>query len=361
MPRTIGLMSGTSLDGVDAAWLETDGRTVGAFGPSITLPYDPGLRTRLRDLLELAPGLAQDDDRLADIVERLTLYHVRAVEAIGRPADLLGFHGQTILHQPNLRRTWQIGDAGLLAALTGIPVAFDFRSADVANGGQGAPLAPVYHAALAQDQAKPLVVLNIGGVANVTWIGADGSLLAFDTGPGNGPLDDWTSRYGDGPFDRDGVLARSGRSDPAVLGRLLSHPYFDLPAPKSLDRLDFAAALATSGLNDLSVADGAATLAAFTVASIARVSLPDRPKRWLVCGGGRHNPALMDGLRGSLDVPVDPVEVMGWDGDGLEAQCFGFLAARVAAGLPLSFPGTTGTPYPLKGGRVVEPSGKLLG
>jgi anhydro-N-acetylmuramic acid kinase len=359
MPRTIGLMSGTSLDGVDAAWLETDGRTVSAFGPSITLPYDRALRTDLRELLELAPGLPADDARLVGVVERLTLFHVRAVEAVGRTADLLGFHGQTILHQPHLRRTWQIGDAALLASRTGVPVAFDFRSADVAAGGQGAPLAPIYHAALAQNLPKPLAVLNIGGIANVTWIGNDGSLVAFDTGPGNGLLDDWTSRHNDRPFDHDGSLARSGRPDLRVLDRLQSHPYFDLPPPKSLDRLDFASAVATSGLDDLSAADGAATLAAFTVRSIVRAWLPGRPNRWLVCGGGRHNPVLMEGLERSLDVPVGPVEAMGWDGDGLEAQCFGFLAARVAIGLPLSFPGTTGAPHPLQGGRIVQPSGTV--
>jgi anhydro-N-acetylmuramic acid kinase len=355
MPRTIGLMSGTSLDGVDAAWLETDGHTVSAFGPSVTLPYDGALRSDLRELLDLAPTLAANDERVACIAERLTQYHVQAVEAIGSPADFLGFHGQTILHQPQLRRTWQIGDPTLLARRTGLPVAFDFRSADVAMGGQGAPLAPVYHAALAHDLPKPLAVLNIGGVANVTWIGADGSLIAFDTGPGNGPLDDWTSRHCAKPFDHDGLLARSGRSDPVVLARLLAHPYFERPSPKSLDRLDFAAALAMSGLDDLSPADGAATLASFTVASIVRARLPEPPKRWLVCGGGRRNPVLMDGLRRSLGAPADPVEVVGWDGDGLEAQCFGFLAGRVTAGLPLSFPGTTGVPHPLRGGRIAHP------
>jgi anhydro-N-acetylmuramic acid kinase len=356
MPRTIGFMSGTSLDGVDAAWLETDGHTVSSFGPSVTLPYDPVLRADLRGILDLAPTLAEDDERLADVVERLTAYHVRAVEAIGRPADLLGFHGQTILHQPHLRRTWQIGDARLLARRTGLPVAFDFRSADVAAGGQGAPLAPAYHAALARDLPKPLAVLNIGGVANLTWIGADGSLIAFDTGPGNGPLDDWASRHSTKSFDQDGLLARSGQPDGFVLDRLLSHPYFDRAPPKSLDRLDFGEALAKSGVDDLSPADGAATLAGFTVASIARARLPEPPKRWLVCGGGRRNPVLMDGLRRSLDAPVDPVEVVGWDGDCLEAQCFGFLAARVAAGLPLSFPGTTAVPHPMPGGRLAMPA-----
>ncbi len=348
-------MSGTSLDGVDAAWLETDGDTVTAFGPSLTLPYDADLRRDLRAILDLAPTLDPDDAHLRDVTDRLTARHVQAVEAIGRPADLIGFHGQTILHQPHLRRTWQIGDAVTLAHRTGLPVAHDFRSADVAAGGQGAPLAPVYHAALVRHLPKPVAVLNIGGVANVTWIGGDGALVAFDTGPGNGPLDDWALRHTGAPFDRDGALARSGQPDTAVLDRLLSHPYLSRPAPKSLDRLDFGAALAASGLADLSPADGAATLAAFTVDAIVRSPLPEPPRRWIVCGGGRHNPVLMDRLRDSLDATVEPAEAVGWDGDSLEAQCFGFLAARVVAGLPLSFPGTTGVPKPLSGGRMARP------
>ena len=355
MLRTIGLMSGTSLDGVDAAWLETDGERIGAFGPVLTLPYDHRLRADLRRILDHAPTLDPADRRLKSAEARLTEYHARAVAALGREADLIGFHGQTILHQPDRRRTWQIGDARELAWRTGIPVAHDFRSADVAAGGQGAPLAPAYHAALARDVARPLAVLNIGGVANVTFIGADGELIAFDTGPGNGPLDDWTARHTGAAFDRDGALAHSGQVDAGVLKRLLSDPYFSRPPPKSLDRLDFAASLAASGLAQLSAADGAATLVAFTAAAVAAGPLPAKPRRWLVTGGGRHNPAIMTALRTRLGVPVDPVEALGWDGDALEAQCFGFLAARVRAGLPLSYPGTTGVPRPMTGGRISSP------
>ena len=352
MLRTIGLMSGTSLDGVDAAWLETDGERIGAFGPTVTLPYDDRLREDLRRILDVAPTLAPDDRRVKSAEARLTEYHVRAVSALGQTADLIGFHGQTILHQPDQHRTWQIGDAAELAWRTGVPVAFDFRSADVAAGGQGAPLAPVYHSALASEVGKPVAVLNIGGVANVTWIGGAGELIAFDTGPGNGPLDDWIARRAGAAFDRDGAIARAGRVAQSVLDRLLAHPYFARPAPKSLDRLDFAAALAASGLEELSPPDGAATLVAFTAAAVAAAPLPAPPRRWLVTGGGRHNPAIMDALRGRLGAPVDPVEALGWDGDALEAQCFGFLAARTHAGLPISFPGTTGAPCPVTGGRM---------
>lgn len=356
MLRTIGLMSGTSLDGVDAAWLQTDGERIGEFGPTLTVPYDERLRADLRRILDHAPRLDPDDRRLKSATARLTDYHVRAVAALGRQADLIGCHGQTILHQPDRRRTWQIGDAAELAWRTGVPVAHDFRSADVAAGGQGAPLAPVFHAALASGMATPLAVLNIGGVANVTWIGPDGSLVAFDTGPGNGPLDDWIARHAGAAFDRDGAIALSGQVDRQVLGRLLAHPYFTKPAPKSLDRLDFAATLAASGLETLSPADGAATLVAFTAGAVAAASLPAPPLRWLVCGGGRHNPAIMQTLRDRLAVPVDPVETLGWDGDALEAQCFGFLAARTQAGLPISFPGTTGAPAPLPGGTITYPA-----
>ncbi len=355
MLRTIGLMSGTSLDGVDAAWIETDGERIGAFGPTLTLRYDDRLRGDLRRILDAAPTLVPDDRRLKSAEARLTEYHVRAVAALGREADLIGFHGQTILHQPERRRTWQIGDAAELAWRTGMRVAHDFRSADVAVGGEGAPLAPIYHAALARDVAKPLAVLNIGGVGNVTWIGDDGSLVAFDTGPGNGPLDDWIFRRAGAAYDRDGAIARAGEVAQSVLDRLLSHPYFGKAPPKSLDRLDFAAAIAGSGLEDLSRADGAATLVAFTAAAVAAARLPAPPRRWLVTGGGRHNPAIMGELRARLGAPVDPVEAFGWDGDALEAQCFGFLAARTRAGLPISFPGTTGVPQPMTGGRMTSP------
>jgi anhydro-N-acetylmuramic acid kinase len=359
MLRTIGLMSGTSLDGVDAAWLQTDGIRVAATGPALTLPYDDRLRADLRRLLDLAPTLPQDDPRIEDATARLTRRHLEAVRALDRPADLIGLHGQTILHAPlaTLRRTWQIGDAAFLARETGIPVAFDFRTADLAAGGQGAPLVPVYHAALAQGLPTPLAVLNIGGVANVTWIGAHGRLVALDVGPGNGPLDDWAWRHTGERMDRDGALSAAGTVDTDLLARLKAHPFFDRPGPKSLDRLDFADALA--GVNHLSAADGAATLAAFTAAGVAAAALPAPPLRWLVCGGGRHNPAIMAALRATLAAPVDPVEAVGWDGDALEAQCFGFLAARVAAGLPLTFPGTSGAPRPLPGGRIVHPDGRV--
>ncbi|HEX4260937.1 MAG TPA: anhydro-N-acetylmuramic acid kinase [Acetobacteraceae bacterium] len=354
MLRTVGLMSGTSLDGVDAAWVETDGERVGRIGPALTLPYDDALRAELRRLLDLAPDIAPDDPAITDAERRLTEMHRAAVAAIGEPADLIGMHGQTILHAPERRRTWQIGDAAWLAAETGLPVAWDFRSADVAAGGEGAPLVPLFHAALAAGMERPLAVLNIGGVANLTFLGRDGGLSACDTGPGNAALDDWAHRRTGEPMDRDGALAAAGVADEALLGRWLAHPFFARLGPKSLDRLDFARVL--DGVNHLSAADGAATLAHFTAAAVAATRLPEPPRRWLVCGGGRRNPAIMAALRARLGAPVDPVDAVGWNGDALEAQCFGFLAARVAAGLPLSLPETTGVPRPMPGGRIARPA-----
>ncbi|PZW44796.1 anhydro-N-acetylmuramic acid kinase [Humitalea rosea] len=361
MLRTIGLMSGTSLDGVDAAYVETDGEHISRLGPAVTLPYDPALRRDLRLLLDRAPELSPDDPFLRHCEARLTARHAEAVAAIGLDADVVGFHGQTILHAPGgaAPRTWQIGDAATLAKRCGMTVAWDFRSADVAAGGQGAPLVPVFHAALAAPLPKPLAILNLGGVGNVTWIGPGGDLLAFDTGPANGPLDDWARRSIGADYDRDGHLTLAGQPDGAVLGRMLAHPYLAAPPPKSLDRLDFDRALREAGAGALSPADGAATLAAFCACAVAAAArhFPEPPLQWLVAGGGRRNPGLMRALQGALEAPLRPVEVAGWDGDALEAQAFGFLAARVARGLPLTYPSTTGAPRPITGGRLV---GSLL-
>jgi len=350
--RAIGLMSGTSLDGVDAAWIETDGETITSTGPAATLLYEDDLRADLRRLLDLAPGLTPDDPLLRDAERRLTIDHSIAVGLLGRAADVIGMHGQTILHDPAAHRTWQIGDAALLARRCRMPVVYDFRSTDVAAGGEGAPLAPLFHAALAAELEKPLLVVNIGGVANATYLGETGEILACDTGPGNGPLDDFCARHTGKPYDEDGALAASGFARQDRLALLLSHPYFARPAPKSLDRLTFSA-LVEQAVAGLEVPDGAATLAAFTAAAIAAVPWPAAPRRVLVCGGGRKNLNMLDRLRKLFACPVDPVEAVGWDGDALEAQCFGFLAVRSLRGLPLSLPTTTGVPRPMPGGRVI--------
>jgi anhydro-N-acetylmuramic acid kinase len=350
----LGLMSGTSLDGVDAALLLTDGESAGAAGAAVTVPYPDDLRRALRSVLG---GVGP----VAEVERAMTLFHAEVAKDLlrkaGNPAvEIIGFHGHTVLHQPERRRTWQIGDGRLLAELLGIPVVNDFRSADVAAGGQGAPLIPAFHGALAEGKPRPLAVVNIGGVANVTWIGSDGAMLAFDTGPGNAPIDDWISHHTGERFDADGRLAAQGTADPAKVRDFLAHPYFARRPPKSLDRDDFQGRIA-SLVAGLGVADGAATLAAFTIAAIEQASrwFPEAVSTWLVCGGGRHNGALMEGLRRALDASVDPVERHGWSGDALEAQGFAYLAVRSVKGLPLSWPGTTGAPEPITGGRLHRP------
>ena len=347
----LGLMSGTSCDGIDAALLTTDGRSRVSFGPLLTEPYPDNFRRALR-------GVLGGREPVEEISEELTRRHAEAVRrllgAVGlEPSEvgLLGFHGQSILHEPENGRTWQIGDGALLANLTGIDTISDFRGADVAAGGQGAPLAPLYHYALAAGLPGPLAVLNVGGVSNLTFIDkTEESLIAFDTGPGNALIDDWALRHTGRPVDEGGRLAAYGRVETRALAALLADSYFDRPGPKSLDRDAFHPA-AIAGLTP---ADGAATLVAFTAACVARARdhLPASPRRWLVTGGGRHNPALMTALRTALGVPVEPVENEGWNGDALEAQAFAYLAVRSLAGLPLSLPMTTGVPRPTTGGRL---------
>src|SRR5690606_28398229 len=350
--RAIGLMSGTSMDGIDVAMLETDGERVTAFGPRITLPYASDLRSALAALVG-DPQRAEHDPATA-LEAELTDAHADAVHALLAEAgiraadiDLIGFHGHTVLHRPERRLTRQIGDGARLADATGIDVVADMRSADVAAGGQGAPLAPLFHRARAAELPQPLAVLNLGGVGNVTWLDGE-RVIAFDTGPGNALIDDWVLRHTGEPCDRDGRLAAAGAVQPAVLSRLLENGYFDRAPPKSLDRNDFSAA----PVEGLPPEAGAATLTAFTASSVARAlpHLPAAPARWLVTGGGRHNPVLMRMLAAELAVPVEPVEAVGWDGDAMEAQAFAFLAVRSRRGLPLSLPSTTGVPVPTCGG-----------
>ncbi len=352
--RAIGLMSGTSLDGIDAALAVTDGAASFEPGRFLTFPYESALRDALRSIL----GGTADPARIADIERRLTDAHADAVrrlldDAALSPAaiDVVGFHGHTILHRPSEGRSWQIGDGGRLARALGIDVVGDFRANDVAQGGEGAPFAPIFHAMRSVGLERPLAVLNVGGVANVTWIGdGGGDLLAFDTGPGNALLDEWTERATGQRFDADGALAAAGQVNDSVLAVLLDNPYFDRPPPKSLDRIDFS----LDALAGLAPADGAATLVAFTCETVARAAalLPRPPTRWLVTGGGRHNPVIMDGLGTRLGQPVAPVEAVGWQGDALEAQAFAYLAVRSLDALPLTFPGTTGVGAPTTGGRL---------
>jgi anhydro-N-acetylmuramic acid kinase len=385
--KVIGLMSGTSLDGIDAALLETDGEDVVRPGPSLTVPYDQDTRALLRSSLDAARDVAQGAPMPHSIREAervLTEAHAEVVTAlldkIGLAADqvsLIGFHGQTILHRPERHWTWQIGDGALLARLTGIDVINDFRSADVKAGGQGAPLMPLYHAALARKLglAEPLVaspaseatggggarsstcdakggggtvIVNIGGVAQVTYIKGD-LILAFDTGPGNAPIDDWMHRHSGKPVDEDGAFAATGKVNDSALAKMLDHAYFDRAPPKSLDRMDFG----MEAVEGLSPEDGAATLTAFTAASLARARahFPEPAANWIVSGGGRHNKTLMAMLKARVNAPVIATEDAGWDGDALEAQGFAYLAVRAKKGLPLSLPTTTGVKEAMSGGK----------
>lgn len=365
MLKAIGLMSGTSLDGVDVALIETDGDRIGTFGPTSYRAYSDSERALLRQALADAVSVTERDARpgaLRDAESLVTGVHADAVENflkahnLSRASiDIVGFHGQTVLHRPEQKLTVQIGDGNALAKALGMPVVFDLRAADVAAGGQGAPLVPVYHRALVQrlNRAGPAVVVNIGGVANITYI--DGEILiACDTGPGNALLDDFMLRKTAEAVDRDGCTAAKGLVDVDWVARALSRPFFAKPPPKSLDRNDFAVLT----VDDMSIEDGAATLTAFTATSIAMIApaLPKLPASWIVVGGGASNPTLMR----MLGERLAPAAVMrgsdlGWSGDAIEAQAFAYMAVRSLKGLPLTFPGTTGVSAPLTGGVLAEP------
>ncbi|ENZ83710.1 MULTISPECIES: anhydro-N-acetylmuramic acid kinase [Caulobacter] len=367
--RILGFMTGTSLDAVDMAVLETDGNDIQAFGPA----GERKLREETRDLLLKTTDIARawprgaPEPAIFDAARKAVAdEHFHAASDFLREHgltwdafDLLGVHGQTVLHErPSAQRpgrTVQLLDAQRLARATGRPVAFDFRTADVAAGGEGAPLAPIYHAARARASglAAPVAALNVGGVANITLIGSGGELLAFDTGPGNGMIDLMLQGRGLGRFDEDGRLAAAGRVDEAALKALLASPYFDAPVPKSLDRYDFS----LDPVADLSPEDAAATLVAFTAEGVFRAFSHggETPSALIVCGGGRHNPMIMRTLAERAPVPVDTAEAHGWRGDSIEAEAFAYLAARTAKGLPISFPGTTGVKAPMTGGRIVQP------
>lgn len=365
----IGLMSGTSMDGVDVAAIETDGRRVSEFGPTLFRPYSDAERAAIRAALAVAPAVATRAERPAALEaaeQVVTAAHADAVrtflEANGLSAEdvaVVGFHGQTVFHAPGRGLTVQLGDGLALARAIGAPVVYDFRAADVAAGGEGAPLVPIYHAGLVakSDLPRPVAVLNIGGVSNLTFVGAGadgegGDLLAFDCGPGNALLDDWCLKRTGRPVDADGRLGAQGRVDEGLVADLLAHPFFALPAPKSLDRNAFSSA----AVERLSTEDGAATLTAFTAEAIAvglRL-LPERPRTLVVAGGGAHNPTMLAMIAARTNTPIVTANEIGWSTDFLEAQAFAHLAVRHLEGLPLSFPGTTGVKAPRRGGVLAK-------
>jgi anhydro-N-acetylmuramic acid kinase len=358
----IGLMSGTSLDGIDAALIETDGEGIVHPIAFRSEPYSEAARKQLQEVTALALGYEKPrlSPEIGAATEMLTRRHLMVVHQLmvsaGRElaeVDVIGFHGQTVAHRPDRGWTWQIGDGAMMASALGVQVVFDLRAADVAKGGQGAPLLPVYHRALLAGADWPVVVLNLGGVGNITFIGRDGALVAFDTGPANGLVDDWMQAEFGQSFDAGGTIAATGVIDEAVLARMLDDPWFRTPPPKSLDRADFT----IEPVRGLSSADGAATLTAFTAATVALAlgHLPERPTRLVVAGGGRHNATLMGMLADACEIPVEPIEALGQNGDATEAEGFAYMAVRSLKGLPISFPGTTGVPEPLTGGRLSRP------
>ncbi|WP_095589175.1 anhydro-N-acetylmuramic acid kinase [Actibacterium ureilyticum] len=358
----LGAMSGTSLDGVDAALLQTDGDRILAFGETGYRPYDADQQAVLRAALGARPGAARAD-AAARVVEDVHAALLSEFPA----AQLVGFHGQTLFHDPDNGLTFQAGDGQILAEVLDRPVVWDFRSTDVRLGGQGAPLAPFYHHACARfiGATEPLVFLNLGGVGNLTWVDpriaapdAPGALLAFDTGPANAPINDLMQDRLGQPFDAGGAVARQGTVAEGALELFLDEGYFLKLPPKSLDRDDFKVMLDL--VRELSDADAAATMCAMAASAVMRgmEHCPEPPARVLVTGGGRKNPVLMQMLAAGLDCPVVPIKEAGLDGDMLEAQAFAYLAVRVARGLPTSAPGTTGVATPVGGGQISRPQGQ---
>ena len=368
MKTAIGLMSGTSMDGIDVALLKTDGIDRVERGPSMSVSYEPAFRDRLKQALKDAVGMTDRMARPGDLggVERnLTLRHAVAISdflhANGlapESVDVIGFHGQTVLHRPDEALTVQIGDGALLARLTGIPVVHDMRANDMRHGGQGAPLIPAYHAALARtaDQPLPVVFVNIGGISNLTFIGENGDIVAYDSGPGNTLIDQWVEARTGAAFDAGGEIASQGKVLDALAGRYLDHSFFSSNLRRSLDRNDFS----PPAEGDASLADGARTLAYVTAAGILKSAthLPQPPSRYIVCGGGRLNRIVMDDL-GRLaqeaNATVIAAEAAGFDGDAMEAEAWAYLAVRSLEGLPLTFPGTTGVRAPVSGGVFNRP------
>jgi anhydro-N-acetylmuramic acid kinase len=372
LTTAIGLMSGTSMDGIDLAMLRSDGETVVQRGPSFFVPYEAAFRREIEAGLEDAKAITKRVQRpgvLAGLERAITVRHAEAVDRFvaharrdwGKP-EVIGFHGQTVLHRPKLGLTVQLGDGALLARLTEVPVVYDMRANDMLHGGQGAPLVPAYHAALARSLGEaysakyPMVFVNIGGISNVTYVPEEGDPVAFDSGPGNALIDQWVQREGGVPFDADGAIASEGGIASHVVDAYLDNPFFAKAGPKSLDRNDFLLSEAGS----LELADGARTLAAVSAQAILKSAenMPAAPKLWIVCGGGRKNPHIVGDLRSGAEktgAGVILAEDAGFNGDSMEAEAWAYLAVRSIKGLPLTFTTTTGCRTPVTGGLLVPP------
>ena len=365
----IGLMSGTSMDGIDIALLHTDGESIVKHGPSGYFPYDPQLRAVWQKALLTAKSIKQRTERPGDLAQaerKLTLAHAAAVNSFlrrhglnAKAIDVIGFHGQTVLHRPDDALTVQIGDGPLLAEETGIDVVYDMRANDMVHGGQGAPLIPVYHAALAanlpQQFETPAVFVNIGGISNLTYVGENGALAAFDSGPGNMLIDQWIEAHTGKTYDKGGATAATGIIVPSLVSRYLESPFFSANIRRSLDRSDFIA----PQKGEASLSDGARTLAYLTGAAILKSAsyLPEAAKTYVVCGGGRLNPVIMAEFSAQAEkqgAKVIAAEAAGFDGGAMEAEAWAYLAVRSLRGLPLTYPGTTGVKEPATGGVLVR-------
>ena len=361
--NVMGLMSGTSIDGIDAATIKTDGKSYIESLAQAYFPYPDEIRDKIRAVM----GTGEYTTGIQRLERNITRLHAQAVRELiaksGIRPDLIGFHGQTLYHDPLGGRSFQIGDGALLAQEVGIDVVNDFRSADLRAGGQGAPLLPLYHKTLVEQAGLqgPVLILNLGGVANMTWINSSRptheghNILAFDTGPAGALIDDLVNQETGQPFDKNGELAAKGVVDQARLKSWLAHPYFQKPPPKSLDRDEWE----ICNVSDMNIEDGAATLSAFTVQSIICAIdhlPPEEIGHVYVCGGGRHNGHIMSELQCALQntshhhIKAEAIEALGWDGDFIEAQGFAYLAKRSCLNLPLSHPGTTGCQKSVTGG-----------
>jgi len=350
------------MDGIDVASLKSDGRSRLERGPTGYFPYSKDIRSELASAMadcqrrKVSEIKAHDFEQLS---HRLTMLHGEAVgvflkenDLLAGDIDVIGFHGQTLVHRPEEGFTLQIGSGALLSEVLKTSVVSDFRSADVAAGGEGAPLVPIFHDALIShmQRHKPVALLNLGGVGNLTFIGRNGDLLAFDTGPGGALIDDWVKKHTMQTHDEGGKIAAKGYVDEHHLGALLKHDYFLRKAPKSLDRNDFN----SFTLNDLSLEDGAATLAAFTAEAVALAvhQLPEPPNEIIVMGGGRHNNTMMAMIAEKANLPIVNSDDLGLNGDAIEAQAFAYLAIRRLENLPITFPGTTGVHQAMTGGVI---------
>lgn len=348
----IGLMSGTSMDGVDIARIKTDGHSFVEALENASYPYSEMLRDTVKKSLTLSD---RNDPRVIAAEKLVTEAHIAAVNDFNQKADVVGFHGQTIFHDPANRLTLQLGDGDALAKSCGMDVVYDFRSADVASGGQGAPFLPLYHQVLVKSSGieLPCAIVNIGGVGNITYIGrGEDEIIAFDTGPGNAMLDDWMLHHAGVSYDEGGQTALSGHADAGIVEQLLNNPYFEQSVPKSLDRNE----ISVKAVDTLSAKDGAATLASFTVETILKGfdHLPEKPTALYVTGGGRKNLYMMQELAKRSGIKVASVDTLGWNGDAIEAEGFAYLAVRSLLKLPLSLPTTTGVPKPMLGGKFAS-------